>query len=162
MAKRLKTKPITIKEANSFVAEHHRHHRPTTRNSGKWALSVIDVLTDKVVGVAIAGNPVSATFMDGVTLEITRLCVLENAPKGAASFLLSKCSCIWRIMGGERIITYTLSQESGASLKGAGWEKTGEVSPHNNWKNKSKMDGKERDILEIYRIKKFRWELELN
>jgi len=162
MAKRLKTKPITIKEANFFVENHHRHHRPTTRNSGKWALSVIDTITDKIVGVAITGNPVSATYMDGLTLEITRLCVLETAPKGTSSFLISKCSSIWRLMGGEKILTYTLSHESGASLKGAGWAKVGEVSPHNNWKNKSKMDGKERDVLEIYRIKKFRWEFGIN
>jgi len=65
-------------------------------------------------------------------------------------------------MGGEKLITYTLCSESGASLKGAGWEKVGEVSPHNNWKNKSNMDGKERDILEIYRVKKIRWAVELN
>lgn len=162
MAKRLRTKPITINQANVFVNDHHRHHRPTSRNGGKWAVSAVDIETGEIVGVAIAGNPVSASLMDGVTLEITRLCVLEDAPKGTASFLISKCCKIWRTMGGEKLITYTLCTESGASLKGAGWERVGEVIPHNNWKNKSNMDGKDRDILEIYRIKKFRWAVELN
>jgi hypothetical protein len=162
MAKILQTKPITIKQANEFVEKHHRHHRPTTRNSGKWAISVIDKASERLVGVAITGNPVSASFMDGYTLEITRLCILEDAPKGTASFLISKCSNIWRQIGGKRILTYTLSHESGASLKGAGWEKVGEVEPHNNWKNKSNMDGKERDLLEIYQLKKYRWQVELN
>lgn len=159
MSKEIETKPITIKEANKFVKEHHRHHRPTSNNTGKWALSVIDKKTNEILGVLIVGNPVSATFMDGYTLEITRLCIKENAPKGSASFLISKCSKIWKIMGGKKIITYTLCYESGASMKGAGWIKTGEVKPHNNWKNKSVMDGKKRDVLEVYSIKKNRWEI---
>lgn len=158
MSKRLRTKPTTIKKANEFVKINHRHHRPTTRNSGKWAISVVDNLTDEVVGVAIAGNPVSATYMDGYTLEITRLCVSDDSPKGTCSFLLAKCSKIWKQMGGTKIITYTLEKETGASLRGAGWNKMGEVKPHNNWKNKSKLDGVQRDILEIYKLKKHRWE----
>ena len=158
MAKTIRTQPITIRYANEFVKEHHRHHRPTTKNTGKWAISVIHKITEEVIGVAIVGNPVSATYMDGKTLEITRLCVLENAPKGTASFLISKCCKIWKIMGGERLITYTLQKESGASLKGAGWEKVGEVKPHKDWKYKSDMDGKKRDELEIYQLKKYRWE----
>ena len=162
LSKRLKTKPTTLKEANEFVKKYHRHHRPTTRNSGKWAISVMDNHTNELVGVAIVGNPVSASFMDGMTLEITRLCVKIDAPKGTASFILSKCAKIWRLMGGIRILTYTLDKESGASLKGAGWLKTGEVIPHNNWKNKSTMDGIERDNLEIYKLKKHRWEKIVN
>lgn len=161
MAKHLSTKPITIKEANEFVKKYHRHHRPTKRNCGKWAVSAIDVLSNEVIGVAICANPVSATYMDGYTLEVTRLCVKGDAPLGSASFLLSICSKIWKTMGGKRILTYTLDYESGASLKGAGWEKKGVVTPHNNWNNKSAMDGKIRDDLEIYTYKKFRWELQL-
>lgn len=161
MAKSLVIKPITIKEANSFVDKNHRHHRPTTRNSGKWAISVVDIKSNQTLGVAIVGNPVSASMMDGVTLEITRLCVLEDAPMGTSSFIMSKCCAIWRMMGGERLITYTLCSESGASLKGAGWNKVGEVAPHNNWNNKSKKDGILRDNLEIYQIRKYRWESQL-
>lgn len=161
MAKRIFSKPITIKEANSIVLAHHRHHRPTSRNCGKWAISAIDNLTGEIIGVAICSNPVSATYMDGYTLEVTRLCVVENAPKGTASFLLANCAKIWMTMGGKRILTYTLDYESGSSLKGAGWEKKGVVAPHKNWKYKSDGDGKTRDDLLIYQHKKFRWELEL-
>jgi len=161
MGKRISTKPITIKEANLFVESHHRHHRPTSRNCGKWAISAIDSLTNQIIGVAICANPVSATFMDGFTLEVTRLCVKEDAPMGTASFLLAHCSKIWRLMGGKKILTYTLDYESGASLKGAGWERVGIVKPHNNWNYKSQGDGKMRDNLTIYQYKKFRWELDL-
>ncbi|WP_193278000.1 XF1762 family protein [Vibrio navarrensis] len=160
MSKSIFTQPITIKLANEFVKEHHRHHRPTTRNTGKWALSAIDLNGD-VIGVLIAGNPVSATYMDGVTLEITRLCVKQSAPKGTCSFLISKCSKIWGVMGGERIITYTLDEESGASMRGAGWKKVGTVQPHNRWTNKNKVDGIQREKLEIYSRVKIRWEYKL-
>lgn len=161
MAKRISSRPITIREANNFILIHHRHHRPTSRNCGKWAISVIDSITKELVGVAICSNPVSATFMDGYTIEVTRLCVLENAPKGTASFLLSQCAKIWKTMGGRRILTYTLDYESGSSLRGAGWFQSGVVNPHNNWRTKSSSDGKNRDDLAIYQFKKFRWEFEL-
>ena len=111
-----------------------------------------------MVGVVIASNPVSATLMDGYTLELTRLCVAECAPKGTCSFLLSKCCSIWHLMGGKRVITYTLNSESGASLRGAGWSIVGQVMPHKRWQNKSKADGIERADLEIYRLPKLRWE----
>lgn len=156
--KRLHCRPITIKEANSFIKEHHRHHRPTIRNCGRWALAAVDTEQSLIVGVAIAGNPVSATYMDDHTIEITRLCALEGAPRGTCSFLLGKCSVIWRTMGGKKIITYTLDSESGASLRGSGWTIGGTVEPHRRWLNKKNLDGIERSDLEIYRCKKLRWE----
>jgi len=139
LPKQLSTQPITIKNANDFIKSFHRHHRPTIRNSGRWALAALD-RNKEFVGVVIAGNPVSASFMDGFTIELTRLCVKENAPKGTCSFLLGKCCSIWRTMGGKRVITYTLESESGASLKGAGWTLAGTVKPHKRWQNKSKVD----------------------
>ncbi|MFT5839738.1 MAG: hypothetical protein ACI9UT_002245 [Flavobacteriales bacterium] len=64
-------------------------------------------------------------------------------------------------MGGQKVITYTLDTESGASLKGAGWKLSGTVKPHKRWANKSKIDGIERAHLEIYELTKYRWEKEL-
>jgi hypothetical protein len=32
-------------------------------------------------------------------------------------------------MGGERLVTYTLQKESGASLRGAGWNIVGQTKP---------------------------------
>lgn len=157
MAKQLYAQPITIKNANEFIKKFHRHHRPTIRNGGRWAMAALDSSHD-VVGVVIAGNPVSATYMDGVTIELTRLCVKEGAPKGTCSFLLGKCCSIWRTMGGARVITYTLASESGASLKGAGWVLAGTVEPHKRWQNKSRTDGIERAALQVYEVKKCRWE----
>ncbi|MEG7347637.1 XF1762 family protein [Serratia marcescens] len=158
MAKLIYVKPITLKKANEFIGINHRHHRPTSRNSGRWAIAGYETSSDKMIGVVIAGNPVSATYMDGLTIELTRVCVLEEAPKGTCSFLISRCCAIWKMMGGSKAITYTLESESGASLRGAGWRLTGTVAPPQRWENKSKVDGIIRDKLELYSFKKLRWE----
>lgn len=157
MTNRLSVRPITIKQANEFIRDYHRHHRPTARNNGKWALAGVDG-DGKIIGVVITSIPVSASFMDGYTIEISRLCVKDDAPKGSCSFLLSKCCAIWRLMGGKRVLTYTLQSESGASLRGAGWRLVGNVRPHRRWEGKTRLDGIERASLPIYSVPKNRWE----
>ena len=66
----LRLTPISLAEANAFVAEHHRHHRPVTGHKFSVACSE----GDKVVGVAIVGRPVSRYLDDGWTLEVNRCC----------------------------------------------------------------------------------------
>jgi hypothetical protein len=83
----------------------------------------------KLVGVAIVGNPLSATLMDGWTAEVLRVCTIEGAPKGTCSMLYQACWRAWRAMGGRRLITYTLQSESGASLRGANWRVVGQTKP---------------------------------
>ncbi len=146
--------PITIREANDFVASFHRHNGRTARNGGKFAIGV--GCESGLKGVAIVGNPLSASLMDGFTAEVLRLCVIPNAPKGACSKLYSRCWQIWRLMGGLRLITYTLQTESGASLRGAGWRIVGETRPQ-NWTRENL--GRYRDWQPIYGQKKFRWEI---
>lgn len=124
---RLVVVPITLREANDFVEQFHRHSGRTARNGGKFAIGAN--YGDHLVGVAIVGNPISATFMDGFTAEVFRTCVLSDAPRNANSFLYGACWRVWQAMGGHRLITYTLRAESGASLRGAGWKIVGEVRP---------------------------------
>ena len=58
-------------------------------------------------------------------------------------------------MGGKRMVTYTLQQESGSSLRGAGWKIVGEVKPQKNpWGSQNRA----RDWQPIYGQLKFRWE----
>jgi len=146
--------PISIREANEFVGQYHRHNKPT--QGAKFAIGA--EVDGRLVGVAICGNPVSATLMDGFTLEVTRVCVLDDAPKNTCSFLYGRCWRIWQQMGGKRMVTYTLQSESGSSLRGAGWKIVGEVKPHDRWAEKRNRDGIERQSQEIYGQSKFRWE----
>lgn len=62
--------PMTLKEANSYVEQYHRHHRPVVGH--KFSIGLSD--GEKIVGVAIVGRPVSRHLDDGWTLEVNRLC----------------------------------------------------------------------------------------
>lgn len=113
----MKVVPCSLREANEFVASFHRHNRPV--QGAKFALGASD--GDRLVGVAIVGRPVARRLDDGLTAEVTRCCVLDDAPKGTCSFLYSRAWRAWAALGGGRLVTYTLASESGASLRGAGW-----------------------------------------
>ena len=106
--------PLHIKEANKFAKQYHRHSLPTV--GGKFALGVS--VEDRLVGVAIAGSPVARRLDDGRTLEILRVCT-DGTPN-ANSFLYGRVKRIAQLMGYRKIITYTLEEESGASLKAVG------------------------------------------
>lgn len=73
--------PVSLKEANAFVAEHHRHHKPVTGH--KFSLGCTQ--EGQLVGVAIVGRPVSRYLDDGITLEVNRLC--STGEKNVCSFL---------------------------------------------------------------------------
>lgn len=148
--------PITLREANDFVAAYHRHSGRTARNGGKFAIGVST--GEEMVGVAIVGNPLSATYMDGYTAEVLRVCVSPGAPKGANSFLYSRCWQAYRAMGGQRLITYTLATESGASLRGAGWKILHKTKDgHSDWQAKARMAGNARKWQSIYGQQKLCW-----
>lgn len=144
--------PISLREANDFVESFHRHSGRTSRNGGKWAVAV--EMGGEVCGVAIVGNPLSATFMDGYTAEVLRTCTSPKAPKGAISKLYSACWRAWRAMGGMKLVTYTLQTESGCSLRGAGWRMVAEAgTDKRGWSMKGK-----REWQPIYGQQKLRWE----
>ena len=148
---KLEIVPVTLREANEFVASFHRHNRPT--HGGKWAVGC--EFRETLVGVAIVGNPLSATFMGQRIAEVTRLCTNADAPKGACSALYAACWRAWRAMGGRKLITYTLATESGASLRGAGWHCIGKAgTDKRGWSMKGK-----REWQPIYGQQKLRWEV---
>lgn len=111
----LQLQPITFAEAAAFVDRHHRHHEPPVGH--KFSVAVGD--GERVVGVAIVGRPVSRHLDDGWTLEVTRCCT--DGTKHAASMLYGAAVRAGRALGYRRIITYTLAEEPGTSLKAAGW-----------------------------------------
>jgi len=112
--------PITLKEANAFVATYHRHHGPTVGH--KFSIACVD---DKgtVRGVVIAGRPVSRYFDNGSIPEVSRLCT--DGAKNACSMLYAAAWRTAKAMGYTKMITYILESESGVSLKAAGWKCAG-------------------------------------
>jgi hypothetical protein len=120
-AQKLTVIRIDLGEANTFVAQHHRHHPPVIGH----LFSIGAGLGDKVVGVAIIGRPVARMRDDGVTAEVTRLCT-DGTPN-ACSFLYGASARAAFALGFRRIGTYILASEPGVSLTAAGWRLLGEV-----------------------------------
>lgn len=149
---KLHTVPVDLKEANAFVASFHRHNKPCVGH--RFSLGVSDGAS--LVGVAITGRPVAWRLQDGITAEVLRCCVVEGAQKGAASHLYAACWRAWRAMGGRRLITYTLQQEGGASLRGAGFRVVAELPPGRpeSWLNRPG-----REWQPVVGQAKFRWEM---
>lgn len=144
---------LSLREANAFVLQHHRHNKPVQGHK----FSIGAVKDGNLVGVAITGRPVARKLDDGFTAEVTRLCVLDDAPKNACSFLYRAAWRSWSAMGGQRLITYTLTSESGASLKGAGFKLVG-ISP--KWKEGTGWTTRKgRQWQPVHSGEKIRWEL---
>lgn len=140
--------PLHLREANAFVAHHHRHNLPTV--GCKFAIGAAH--DGKLVGVAIAGRSVCRRFDDGKTLGILR--VATDGTANACSFLYSRCAKIARLMGYKSIITYTLESEGGASLRAVGAKATGPLQSH-EWSNPTRP----RKRQQVYHEPKYRWEL---
>lgn len=118
----LNLQPITFKEAATFVNEHHRHHIAPVGH--KYSVGLND--GEKIIGVIIVGRPVARFNDDGLTLEVTRCCVLDGV-KDACSKLYAAAWRVARNLGYSRLITYTLVSEPGTSLKAAGWKTIGKT-----------------------------------
>ena len=124
---KLQAVPVGLSEAREFITNFHRHNRAPV--GYVFAVGVSD--GEQLVGVATAGRPVSRHLDNGETLEVTRCCVLDDAPKGACSFLYARCWQAAKALGWRTLVTYTLQSESGASLRGAGWRVVATTKPGN-------------------------------
>jgi hypothetical protein len=144
---KLRVIPCSLRKANDFVEVYHRHSLRTSRDGGKFAVAV--AAGPDVWGVAIVGNPLSATLMDGFTAEVLRGCVVDGAPKNCNSLLYGACRRIWFEMGGRKILTYTLTEESGASLRGAGWSLSATIKGHDTatWGKQDHLRRREQAII---------------
>lgn len=116
----LRLTPIDLKKANAFVAQHHRHHKPVV--GCKFCIAVAS--DNGICGVAIVGRPVARALDDGFTLEVNRVCT--DGTKNACSMLYGACRRAAFALGYAKLVTYTLAEESGASLRGAGYRLIGQ------------------------------------
>lgn len=142
--------PTNLAKANAFVALHHRHHKPV--QGMKFALSVSD-RDGAVRGVAIVGRPVSRHLDDGWTLEVNRVCT--DGARNACSMLYGSAWRAARALGYRRIITYTLPEEGGASLRAAGWRFIG-LRGGGEWSRPSRIRP---DTAEALKGEKILWEV---
>lgn len=120
MADKLELLTISLAEANAYVSEHHRHHKPVVGHK----FSLCAIISGKIVGVCIVGRPVARARDDGLTLEVTRLCT--DGTKNACSFLYGAAARACFALGYQRIGTYVLASEGGTSLRASGWKLLGQ------------------------------------
>jgi hypothetical protein len=116
--------PLTLAQARRYVAEHHRHNEPPNGHRFSIGLERDGVL----VGVVIAGTPVSRRLDDGRTLELRRL--TTEGDRNACSRLYGAACRAAFAMGYLRVITYTLEDEPGTSLLASGFARDGLRDSH--------------------------------
>jgi hypothetical protein len=89
-----------------------------------------------LVAVGLAGRPVARSFEDGQTLEVHR--VASDGTKNATSMLYGALSRAAFALGYNRIITYTQADESGSSLRAAGWRVIAQRASRAGWSTPSR------------------------
>lgn len=120
--------PITLRMANEFIEQHHRHNG---RCQGqKFSVGLED--SGRLVGVAICGRPVARALDDGKTIEVLRVCTTSDVKNGC-SMLYGACCRGAKAMGYRKAVTYTLKSESGASLMASGFRRDGVVTKRDGW-----------------------------
>lgn len=124
--------PVTWAQAREFVDEHHRRHRAPPGH--KFSIGV--ERDGRLVGVVVVGRPVARHFDDGTTLEVTR--VATDGTRNACSLLYGSAWQAGRALGYQAMITYTRVDESGASLRAAGWQQVAERRPRSGWSCESR------------------------
>ncbi len=148
--------PVTLREAQAFIDLHHRHSKPP--RGWKFGVALLhDELSGLVVGVATAGRPVARALDDGLTLEVNRTCT--DGTRNANSMLYG---AVWRAakaMGYRRAITYTQHDESGASLRAAGWVLAKELPARGSWAESSVSLRGIRDTDGAGGVARQRWEI---
>lgn len=113
-----------------------------------------------LVGVATAGRPVARHYDDGRTLEVNRTCT-DGTPN-ANSMLYG---AVWRAakaMGYKRCITYTQADETGASLRAAGWVKVKTLEARKSWAESSVALKDKRDPVGNGGVPRVLWECRIH
>jgi hypothetical protein len=144
----LKIRPVSLKAAQEYVRDYHRHNKPPVGH--KFSIGLYD--SDRLVGVATAGRPVARMLDDGLTLEVTRTCT--DGTRNANSMLYGAIVRAATALGYARCVTYTQHDESGASLRGAGWTPVQELAPRAGWTAPSRP----REDIGSGGVARIRWE----
>jgi len=123
------------KEVKEFINKHHRHLGASLGDKCR----VVVRNGSHVIACSMMGRPVSRYLDDGKTLEITRVAVNNDLPKeltqNACSQVYSACRKWGKKNGYESVITYTLEDENGSSLKASNF--IHEYTQPNNRRNQT-------------------------
>ncbi len=152
----LQIRPISLRAAKEYIAEHHRHNKPPVGH--KFSISVYD--GERLVGVICAGRPIARHYDDGVTLEVNRSCT--DGRKNANSMLYGAVRRAAKAMGYRRLITYTQANESGSSLKASGFKIVKNLPARKSWAQSSVKLASKKDPVGNGGVERVLWEIDFN
>lgn len=147
----LRLVPVNWEIVQAFCRTWHRTH-PAPPPGYKWSHGVA---TDGnvLVGVAIVSRPVARHFDNGLTVEVVRT-VTDGYPN-ANSILYGAVARAAFALGYRRVVTYTEGQETGGSLRAAGWHVIAQRPAREGWDCVSRPRDPSRD-----QIPRTLWEIE--
>lgn len=154
----LTIRPCSLREANAYVEQFHRHNKSVTGH--RFSISCYD--GDRLCGVAICGNPIARKLADGLTIEIRRVCT--DGTHNACTKLYGACCRAAKALGYRKVITYTLQSEPGTSLRASNFSVADDNCGAASWDVPSRrrevvqetLFGEERKYSDE---KKIRWEI---
>lgn len=111
----MRIRAASFDEAKQFIGQEHRHHKPPRGHKFSLALEV----DGQLVGVCTVGRPTGRGWDHKTVVEVTRLCTDGTA--NACSKLYSAARRAAQALGYQKLITYILASENGASLRAANW-----------------------------------------
>ena len=126
--------PISEEALKDAVTRWHRHNGTTFIGTMLRVGAATDDGT--LVAVGCAGRPTARAFDDGATLEVWR--VASDGTRNATSMLYGALARAAFALGYWRIITYTQADESGASLRAAGWKVIAQRKARRGWHTPSR------------------------
>lgn len=147
----LHIEPLTLAQANNLVLRWHRHHGK--KQTHRFSVGVFDD-TGVCHGAAIVDRPANAQTDQYHIAEVSRL--VTDATPNACSMLYTACARAAKSLGYQRIQTFILESESGASLRAAGWMIDHIVNP-GSWDHPSRKRAVAAD-----EVGKTRWSKTLN
>lgn len=130
----LSVRPLTIVNALDFCRLHHR--RLPRLQGGMWSVGI--TADGYLRGAAIVGRPTARMLDNGERLQVLRVAVVEGTPN-ACSALYGAIARAARSMGATDCFTYIHEDETGVSLRAAGWiEDAGFRSGGGEWNRPSR------------------------
>lgn len=124
----LRLVPVSQAVAHDCVTRWHRHNAAPPSEVFRMGVANAE---DELVAAALGGRPVARHFDDGFTIEVTR--VSSDGTRNATSMLYAACARVAFGLGYRRVITYTQADESGSSLRAAGWRVIAQRPPRKGW-----------------------------
>lgn len=112
----LALRPYPVKHALPFCELVHR--RLPRLQGAMWAIGCWR--ERELRGVAIVGRPTARMLDDGARLQVLRVAVIEGT-HNACSMLYGAAARAAKAMGASSCFTYIHDDETGVSLRAAGW-----------------------------------------